>query len=101
MTLDLSTVIAILAMAVATYATRLSGFIIGPFLPKRGRLRQALDAVPSAVLTAVVAPLIFSGPAEIMASLATILAARHLPALAAIAVGVAAVLAGRHFFGAL
>jgi uncharacterized membrane protein len=86
-------------MAIATYATRLSGFIIGPFLPEEGRLRQALDAVPAAVLTAVVAPTIVSGPAELIASIATIIAARRLPALGAIAVGVGAVLVGRHFFG--
>jgi uncharacterized membrane protein len=99
MTIDPATFLAILAMAIATYATRLSGFIIGPFLPEEGRLRQALDAVPAAVLTAVVAPTIVSGPAELIASIATIIAARRLPALGAIAVGVGAVLVGRHFFG--
>jgi uncharacterized membrane protein len=99
MTIDPATFLAILAMALATYATRLSGFIIGPYLPQEGRLRQALDAVPAAVLTAVVAPTIVSGPAELIASVATIIAARRLPALGAIAVGVGAVLVGRHFFG--
>jgi len=99
MTIDPATFIAILAMGFATYATRLSGFIIGPYLPEEGRLRQALDAVPAAVLTAVVAPTIVSGPAELIASVATIIAARRLPALGAIAVGVGAVLVGRHFFG--
>lgn len=100
MTVDPATFIAIVAMGLATYATRLSGFIIGPYLPEQGRLRQALDAVPAAVLTAVVAPTIMSGPAELVASVATIIAARRLPALGAIAVGVVAVLIGRHFLGA-
>ncbi len=100
MTVDPATFIAILVMGLATYTTRISGFIIGPYLPQEGRLRQALDAVPAAILTAVVAPTILSGPAELMASIATIIAARRLPALGAIAVGVAAVLVGRHFLGA-
>ena len=99
MTIDPATFLAILAMAIATYATRISGFIIGPYLPEEGRLRQALDAVPAAVLTAVVAPTIVRGPAELIASVATIIAARRLPALGAIAVGVGTVLVGRHFFG--
>lgn len=100
MTVDPATFMAIIAMGLATYTTRISGFIIGPYLPEEGRLRQALDAVPAAILTAVVAPTILSGPAELMASIATIIAARHLPALGAIAVGVAVVLVGRHFLGA-
>ena len=79
MTIDPATFLAILAMAIATYATRLSGFIIGPFLPEEGRLRQALDAVPAAVLTAVVAPTIVSGPAELIASIATIIAITDCP----------------------
>jgi len=99
MTVDPATFIAIVAMGFATFATRLSGFLIGPYLPVEGRLRQALDAVPAAVLTAVVAPTIVNGPAELIASIATIIAARRLPALGAIAVGVGAVLVGRHFLG--
>lgn len=95
MTIDLSTLIAILAMAFATYLTRVSGFVIGPYLPKSGRIRNALDAVPAAVLTAVVAPSLMNGPAEMIAALATIVAARRLPTLAAIAVGVGVVYTGR------
>ena len=93
--MDPSTLIAILAMAMATYLTRVSGFVIGPYLPRTGRLKNALDALPAAVLTAVVAPALMSGPAEICAALATILAARRLPTLAAIAIGVGTVYLGR------
>ncbi|MFM8606521.1 MAG: AzlD family protein [Hyphomicrobiales bacterium] len=99
MSLDPATVMAIIAMALATYATRISGFIIGPYLPEQGRLKQALDAVPAAVLTAVIAPTLFNSPAELFAAVITAIAARRLPALGAITVGVGAVLLGRHFLG--
>jgi len=99
MNLDPATVMAIIAMALATYATRISGFIIGPYLPEQGRLKQALDAVPAAVLTAVIAPTLFNSPAELCAAVVTAIAARRLPALGAIALGVGAVLLGRHFLG--
>jgi len=99
MSLDPATVMAIIAMALATYATRISGFIIGPYLPEQGRLKQALDAVPAAVLTAVIAPTLFNSPAELCAAVVTAIAARRLPALGAIALGVGAVLLGRHFLG--
>lgn len=96
MTFDPATVIAILAMAGATYLTRISGFLLGPLLPHHGRLRQALDAVPTALLTAVVAPSIMSGRAEFIAAIATILTARRYPALVAIGVGVGVVFIGRN-----
>ena len=99
MRFDPATVIAILGMALATYTTRISGFIIGPYLPKQGRLKQALDSVPAAVLTAVIAPTLFNSPAELCAAVVTAFAARRLPALGAIAMGVGAVLVGRHFLG--
>jgi uncharacterized membrane protein len=62
-------------------------------------LKQALDAVPAAVLTAVIAPTLFNSPAELFAAVITAIDARRLPALGAITVGVGAVLLGRHFLG--
>ena len=58
------TVWAILAMALATYATRIAGFLVGHLLPASGPLRRALDALPVAVLTALIAPVVLSGRAE-------------------------------------
>lgn len=92
MSISLANLLAILAMAVATYATRLAGLWIADYIPRTGRARAALDALPAAVLTAVVAPMaLATGPAETAAAAITILAAMRLPLLATVAVGVVAV----------
>jgi len=83
-------VLAILAMALATYATRVAGMLLGDRLPRIGRVKQALDAVPAAVLTAVVAPAVTAGKAEMIAGAVVVLAALRLPMLGVIAVGMAA-----------
>jgi uncharacterized membrane protein len=90
--------LAILAMAVATYATRLGGMLLGGYLPKAGRIRQALDALPAAVLTAVIAPAIVAGPAEMIAAVLTLVAALRLPMIVAVLIGMGSVAALR-FFG--
>ena len=60
------TVFLILACALATYATRTGGhLILSRFGATHYRLEAALEAVPTAVLTALIAPsLITNGPAE-------------------------------------
>jgi uncharacterized membrane protein len=84
--------LAIIAMAVATYAARLCGLWVAEYIPAGGRMRAALDALPAAVLTAVVAPMaLATGPAETAAAVITVLAAMRLPLLATVAVGVVAV----------
>lgn len=93
------TLSAILCMALATYATRLSGLIIGRYLPRQGRLRQALDALPPAILTAVVAPEILSGPAEMLAGATTLVLALRLPLFGAMAAGVLVIIICRAGFG--
>ena len=80
-------ILAIAAMAAVTYATRITGILLGDRLPREGRVRQALDAVPAAVLTAVIAPALMAGRAEMIAGAATALAMTRLPMLAAIAIG--------------
>ena len=92
-------VLAILAMTFATYLTRISGLVIGQYLPNRGRMKRALDALPPAVLTAVVAPAILSGPAEMIAGLATLLAAFRLSLMPAMIIGVITVVICRSGFG--
>jgi uncharacterized membrane protein len=89
--------LAILAMAVATYATRLGGMLLGGYLPKTGRVRQALDALPAAVLTAVIAPALIAGSAELIAAGLTLLAALRLPMIAAVLVGMGSVATLRAF----
>jgi uncharacterized membrane protein len=83
---------AILAMALVTYATRIAGFLIADRLALSGRAKVAFDAIPPAVLVAVIAPsALATGWPETVAALITALAAAPLPLLGTIAVGVGAV----------
>lgn len=97
MTLDLNTFLAILAMAVATMLTRVSGVFLLRYLSIGEQTREALDAIPPAVLMAVIAPTaLATGIAETIACAVTATAAAlRLPLLACIAIGVGAVAALR------
>ncbi|MCX8999047.1 AzlD domain-containing protein [Rhizobiaceae bacterium BDR2-2] len=96
MTLEFSTLLAILAMAVATVLTRVSGLVLIRHVKLSARARQALEAIPPAVLMAVVAPTaLMTGAAETLACAVTALAALRLPLLAATAAGVVCVAALR------
>ncbi len=88
--------IAITGMAVATYFTRIAGLWAVRRFEARGRMKAALDAVPPAILMAVIAPQVLTGgPAETLASVVTLLAALRLPLIVAVATGVASVVALR------
>jgi uncharacterized membrane protein len=91
--IDMPTLLAILGMAIATYATRLSGFVLLSGFSPRGRLKAALDALPPAILMAVIAPTVFiTGPAETIAAGVTAIAAyKRVPLAATIVVGVVSV----------
>lgn len=93
------TLIAILAMTLATYATRLSGLVVGRYLPREGRIKQALDALPPAVLTAVIAPAVVSGPAEMIAGAITLLAALRFSLFPSMFIGVITIVICRTGFG--
>jgi uncharacterized membrane protein len=96
MSLDLATLVAILVMAVITYGTRIAGIFVAGRLSLRGRAKAAFDAIPPAVLVAVIAPMaLATGWRETMAALLTAIAATRLPLLATIATGVLAVVALR------
>ena len=65
MSFHLVTVLAIVCMGLATYASRLSGLLLMRGVVVKGRLKAALDAVPPAVLMAVITPTVFmTGRAE-------------------------------------
>ena len=87
----------IIGMAAATYLTRIGGLYLMRGVSVRGRLKAALDALPPAVLMAVIAPtLLATGPAETIAATITAAAAfLRLPMIAVVAIGVAAVIALR------
>ena len=96
MTLDPQTLLAILGMALATYATRLAGLALAGRLQLSPRAQAAFDAIPPAVLVAVIAPrALATGWPETAAALLAALAATRLPLLGVVAVGVAAVVALR------
>jgi uncharacterized membrane protein len=96
MSLDPATMVAILAMAVITYLTRIAGIFVAGRLALRGRAKAAFDAIPPAVLVAVIAPMaLATGWRETLAVLLTAIAATRLPLLATIATGVLAVVALR------
>jgi uncharacterized membrane protein len=96
MSLDYNTFLAILAMAVATALTRVSGVFLLRYLSIGDETREALDAIPPAVLMAVIAPTaLATGWAETIACAITALAALRLPLLACVAIGVASIVALR------
>ena len=60
MTVHATTLAAILAMAVVTYLTRIAGIFVADRLRLKGRLKAAFDAIPPAVLVAVIAPTVLA-----------------------------------------
>jgi uncharacterized membrane protein len=96
MSLDINTLLAILAMAAATILTRVSGIFLVRYLSIGEETREALDAIPPAVLMAVIAPTaLATGWAETIACAVTALAALRLPLLLSVAIGVGTVVALR------
>jgi uncharacterized membrane protein len=92
MSLDPATLATILAMAVVTYATRIAGLLVADRLVLTGRAKAAFDAIPPAVLVAVIAPTaLATGWPETLAAAITAFAATRLPLLATIATGVVCV----------
>ena len=90
---------AILGMGITTYATRLAGYWMMQGKATSGRFKVALEAVPPAILTAVIAPTVFlQGPAEMISGGITLFAAvLKLPLLATITIGVGSVALLRNF----
>ena len=91
----------ILAGGLATYLTRIGGhLVLSRFSSIHPRVEAALNAVPAAVLTTLVAPAaVFSGPAEAATIIVAALAALYLPGMAVFVVGWVAILAFRALIG--
>jgi uncharacterized membrane protein len=91
MSFDVSTLLIILCAGLATYSTRLAGYWLLRNATIAGRTKAALDAVPPAILVAVIAPTVFmQGWPEKIAGAVTIAAALlRLPLLVVIVIGVA------------
>ncbi len=97
MSADSHTLLLILLMGLATYSTRIAGYWLLRGRKVEGRMKAALDAVPPAILMAVIAPTVFlQGYAEMMAGALTLVSALlRLPLLVTIAVGMVSVVAFR------
>jgi uncharacterized membrane protein len=66
-------VLAILAMALATYLCRISGVVLMGFIPLTPHVRRGLAALPGSIIAATVLPLVERlGPAAAIALLAAI-----------------------------
>jgi uncharacterized membrane protein len=91
----------ILAGAAATYLTRIGGHaVLSRFHSIHPRVEAALNAVPAAVLTTLVAPAaVFNGPAEMATILVALAAAFYLPTMGMFVVGWIAILAFRAVIG--
>ncbi len=85
--------LAILGMALATYATCASGLYLMRGVVVKGRLKAALDALPPAILMAVIVPTILTtGPAESIAAILTAAVAfMRMPLVVTVLTGVMSV----------
>ncbi len=100
MSLHWATLLAIIGMSLATYLTRVGGLFLMRAVNVRGRFKAALDALPPAILMAVIAPTITAGWAEALAAAITAFAAvMRLPLLAVLLIGVASILVLRYALG--
>lgn len=100
MRIDPTALAAIAAMGLATYLTRIAGYWLVRRFTLRGRVRAGLEAVPGAILIALIAPAVFAtGVAESAAAAVALMVAMlrwpmlvALIASAAVAAGIRAVL---------
>src|SRR5581483_8181667 len=92
MTVSRVVLLAILGMALATFATRVAGLLLARRLPRSPRFEAWLSAIPGTILVAIVAPAVINGgPRQAFAALATLLVAwRTRNLLLAIAAGAVA-----------
>ena len=76
-------------LGLITYAMRIGGYLVlARFERLNPRIEAALEAVPAAVITAIVAPVaLATGPAETIASAVTILAALRLSIMPTLLIG--------------
>lgn len=94
MSADVQTYLLIITLAAATYATRIGGdIVLSRFKRINPRVEAALDAVPIAVMTAIVVPTaLATGIAETCAIATAILVSFRLSTNGSIVAGVATVI---------
>jgi len=100
MIFDPSLLLTIAGMGTITYATRMGGYALLRRIPAQGRFKASLDAVPVAVLTAIIAPAVLAaGLADALAALITVLLALRFPMLVSMIGGVGSVILLRWLIG--
>ncbi|MDQ1198889.1 AzlD family protein [Agrobacterium sp. SORGH_AS 787] len=95
----LQTLIIIVAGAVATYLTRVGGYVLMTRLKSiPPRVEAGLNAVPVAVLTTLVAPAFFEGGYDVkLGMIVALIVGLRFPGLIMLFAGWALVVALRHF----
>lgn len=96
--LHADTLILIALAAIATYLTRIGGYVLMTRMKSiPPRMEAGLNAVPVAVLTTLVAPAFFEGGYEVKIGMgAALLVCLRFPGLTMLAIGWAIVIAIRH-----
>ncbi len=97
LSVDPAFLLAVLVMGLGTYLTRVSGYLFLRGREVKGRAKAAMDAVPPAILMAVIAPSVFLGSwiEWVGAAVACASAMLRLPLLVTIVASVATVAALR------
>jgi uncharacterized membrane protein len=95
--IDPGTLLTIVLMALATYATRAGGLWLASRFDLSERAGAWLDQIPGAILVSLVAPaILMGGPVEVLAALAVVIVSLRTGSLpAAMVTGVGTVLALR------
>ena len=97
MAIDPGTLLAIILMALATYATRSGGLWLASRFDLSERAGAWLDQIPGAILVSLVAPaILMGGPIEVLAAVVLVIVSLRTGSLpAAMVIGVGTVLALR------
>ena len=96
--IDLSALFTILAMAVVTYITRISGYLLLRKRKLSPRLTKVLESVPGCVLIAVIAPAFTTtNPANLLSVIITILLAWRFSLLPTVVFSIAITAFLRHY----
>ena len=75
---DLTFYVAVAGMAAASYACRVTGYLLMRFVPITPRVQAALHAMPIGVMTGIVAPSIAAGRPPELAGLVVVALAMKL-----------------------
>jgi uncharacterized membrane protein len=98
--IHLDTVLTIVAMALATYLTRIGGFLLLRNRTLSPRAMAVMEAAPGCVLIAVIAPsFVARDPADLIALAITICAAMRFSMLPTIVIGIVSAGILRHLLG--